>query len=49
MTVRIPKNMKQPDHPYLGNTKELAIMPILAASALAKYTKEYTAEPSFEP
>ena len=36
MTVRIPKKMKQPSHPYLGRTKELAIIPILAASALAK-------------
>jgi hypothetical protein len=38
--VRIPKKTKQPSHPYLGKTKELAIIPILAASALAKYTKE---------
>jgi hypothetical protein len=36
ITVRDPKKMKQPSHPYLGRIKELAIMPILAASALAK-------------
>ena len=46
ITVRMPKNMKQPSHPDRGRTTELAIIPILAARALAKYTKEYTAEPS---
>lgn len=46
MTVRTPKKMKQPSHPNLGRIKELAIIPMLAPMALAKYTKEYTAEPS---
>lgn len=40
MTVRIPKKMKQPSHPNLGRIKELAIIPMLAPKALAKYTKE---------
>ncbi len=40
MIVSMPKNMKQPSHPKAGRTKELAIMPMLAATALAKYTKE---------
>ena len=34
--VRIPKKIKQPSHPNLGRMKELAIIPILAPSALAK-------------
>jgi hypothetical protein len=36
MTVNIPKKIKHPSHPNLGNTNELATIPILAAIARAK-------------